>query len=268
MVGDEPRSPRGRAGLPARGLGTCGRGHRCRRGRHAESRRRRLGRVDGARRSRAARRRPRRLAHVGCAQPRASLRVRGPAAATGTRRSFRAAGHRSRATGPRVASGRGRRGVRRDERISRGEQVAVDTFDKLSLETADHLEAFIDRFEVDLGPDFRRSFETWRALANLRTSGGSGSDRSTIRPRSWRFVDESSWRSSWPRSNRARRDPSCSSASTASARPPCTRSARRIDEELIVFETTAAQIERRRLGHRRARRPCQGPRRRVRGESR
>ena len=57
------------------------------------------------------------------------------------------------------------------ERISRGEQVAVDTFDKVSLETADDLEAFIDRFEGDLGPDFRRSFQTWRARANVRSIG-------------------------------------------------------------------------------------------------
>ena len=101
------------------------------------------------------------------------------------------------------------------QRIALGEQVNVDTFDKVSLESADNPEAFIDRFEGDLGPDFRRSFETWRARANLKSVG-----RIWERP----FDDPPDVLAGRRRElveivvaalDRDRRDPSSSSASTA-----------------------------------------------------
>jgi hypothetical protein len=57
------------------------------------------------------------------------------------------------------------------ERIERGEVVDTTTFEKVSLDDADSIEALIDRFEDDLGPDFKESFERWRALRNLQNVG-------------------------------------------------------------------------------------------------
>ena len=130
-----------------------------------------------------------------------------------------------------------------DDRIARGEQVDVDTFDKVSLESADNLEAFIDRFEADLGPDFRRSFETWRALANLRNVG-----RIWERP----FDDPPTLLAGRRRElveivvARARTEPPRSVLLVGEhgvGKTALTRTALdRIDEDAIVFETTAAQI--------------------------
>ena len=129
------------------------------------------------------------------------------------------------------------------ERISRGEQVDVDTFDKLSLETADNLEAFIDRFEVDLGPDFRRSFETWRALANLKNIGRIWErpfdDPPTLlagRRRELVEIVVAALEQSPPRSVLL-------VGEHGVGKTALTRAALdRIDEDAIVFETTAAQI--------------------------
>ncbi len=57
------------------------------------------------------------------------------------------------------------------DRIARGEVVEPSTFDHVSLDNADALEAFVDRFESDFGPGFRRSFEIWRARRNLLDVG-------------------------------------------------------------------------------------------------
>ena len=129
------------------------------------------------------------------------------------------------------------------ERISRGEQVDVDTFDKLSLETADNLEAFIDRFEVDLGPDFRPSFETWRALANLKNIGRIWErpfdDPPTLlagRRRELVEIVVAALEQSPPRSVLL-------VGEHGVGKTALTRAALdRIDEDAIVFETTAAQI--------------------------
>ncbi len=129
------------------------------------------------------------------------------------------------------------------ERISRGEQVDVDTFDKLSLETAENLEAFIDRFEVDLGPDFRRSFETWRALANLKNIGRIWErpfdDPPTLlagRRRELVEIVVAALEQSPPRSVLL-------VGEHGVGKTALTRAALdRIDEDAIVFETTAAQI--------------------------
>jgi ATP-dependent Clp protease ATP-binding subunit ClpC len=56
-------------------------------------------------------------------------------------------------------------------RIEQGEIVDARTFDRMSLDAADELESFIDRFEDELGTDFRPSFEEWRATRNLLNVG-------------------------------------------------------------------------------------------------
>jgi ATP-dependent Clp protease ATP-binding subunit ClpC len=57
------------------------------------------------------------------------------------------------------------------DRIARGEVVEVSTFDQVSLDDAAALEAFVDRFEGDFGPGFREAFELWRARRNLLNVG-------------------------------------------------------------------------------------------------
>ena len=102
------------------------------------------------------------------------------------------------------------------ERISRGEQVAVDTFDKLSLETADNLEAFIDRFEVDLGtrlpPELRNLARTGEPQEHRADLGA------TVR-RSAHAPGRSSTRTRGDRRGRARTEP-------AAIRPPRRRARR------------------------------------------
>ena len=58
-----------------------------------------------------------------------------------------------------------------ESRIGAGEVVDDTTFNLVSLDKADELEAFLDRFEHDLGADVRSSFECWRALRTLRDVG-------------------------------------------------------------------------------------------------
>ncbi|HJS49450.1 MAG TPA: AAA family ATPase [Gaiellaceae bacterium] len=57
------------------------------------------------------------------------------------------------------------------DRIASGENVDIDTFAKVSPENIDALESFVDRFEAELGPAFRASFEKWRALRQLGDVG-------------------------------------------------------------------------------------------------
>ena len=129
------------------------------------------------------------------------------------------------------------------ERVARGEQVGVETFDKLSLESADGLESFVDRFEGELGPDFRPSFETWRALSNLRNVGriwGRPFDDPPAllagRRRELVEIVVAALEQSPPRSVLL-------IGEHGVGKTALTRAALdRIDERTIVFETTAAQI--------------------------
>ncbi len=56
-------------------------------------------------------------------------------------------------------------------RRQRGEPVDPRTFDGISLEQADDIESFIDRYEDELGPTFRGAFGKWRAMLNLTSVG-------------------------------------------------------------------------------------------------
>ena len=112
-----------------------------------------------------------------------------------------------------------------------------------SLDAADQIEAFIDRFESDFGPQFRDAFERWRALQNLQGVGRlwerpfdeppallAGRRRELVEivvaaleqspPRSVLLVGEHGV------------------GKTALARAALDR----MDDDALVFETTAAQI--------------------------
>jgi ATP-dependent Clp protease ATP-binding subunit ClpC len=56
-------------------------------------------------------------------------------------------------------------------RRERGEPVDESTFRGTSLEDAERIEAFADRFEDELGPEFRAAFEEWRAMRSLANVG-------------------------------------------------------------------------------------------------
>ncbi len=128
-------------------------------------------------------------------------------------------------------------------RVARGEEVGPSSFTRLSLDDADDVESFIDAFEPELGAGFRASFEEWRATRNLTNVG-----------RIWRRpYDEP------PALLVGRRRELVEVVVGALAQSPprsvllvgehgvgktaLTRAAlERIDDEAIVFETTAAQI--------------------------
>ena len=57
------------------------------------------------------------------------------------------------------------------KRVENGERVDASTFDKVSLEQIETVESFLDRFEDELGAEFRASFEEWRAIRHLRDVG-------------------------------------------------------------------------------------------------
>ena len=52
-----------------------------------------------------------------------------------------------------------------------GEQIDANTFDKIPLDQADRVATFGDRFDDEVGPEFRSGFEAWRALKNLSGVG-------------------------------------------------------------------------------------------------
>ncbi len=57
------------------------------------------------------------------------------------------------------------------DRTTRGETIDPTTFQSVSYGQMEQVESFIDRFDDELGPDFRESFEQWRALRNLTGVG-------------------------------------------------------------------------------------------------
>lgn len=57
------------------------------------------------------------------------------------------------------------------DRLASGERVDMATFEKVSLEQIEDLESFVDRFEDQLGPEFRTGFKMSRAMRQLRDVG-------------------------------------------------------------------------------------------------
>ncbi len=129
------------------------------------------------------------------------------------------------------------------DRVARGEVVDANTFARVSLDDADEIAAFLDEFELELGPEFRDGFESWRATRNLTNIG-----------RIWeRPYDEP------PALLVGRRRELVEVIVAALVQSPprsillvgehgvgktaLTRAAlERLDEDAIVFETTAAQL--------------------------
>ena len=129
------------------------------------------------------------------------------------------------------------------DRIANGEAVAATTFEKVPLEGADGVEALIDRFEADFGPGFRESFERWRALRNLRNVGriwerpfDDPPALLTGRRRELVELVVSALGQSPPRSVLLVGEHGVGKSALTGA------ALDRIDDEPIVFETTAAQI--------------------------
>jgi ATP-dependent Clp protease ATP-binding subunit ClpC len=52
-----------------------------------------------------------------------------------------------------------------------GEAISVETFQGLTIENAERLTSLVDRFEDELGPDFRARFDEWRELSSLTGVG-------------------------------------------------------------------------------------------------
>ena len=83
------------------------------------------------------------------------------------------------ATAPVIGSALTAIGAVRDEHVAefvrarseRGEPVDASTFRSLTLDDADKIEAFIERFEPELGVEFREGFYEWRALRRLTDIG-------------------------------------------------------------------------------------------------
>jgi ATP-dependent Clp protease ATP-binding subunit ClpC len=57
------------------------------------------------------------------------------------------------------------------DRLANGERLSTSTFDRVPLDGIHGVEAFVDRYEDQLGADFRRCFEEWRALRRLLAIG-------------------------------------------------------------------------------------------------
>ena len=129
------------------------------------------------------------------------------------------------------------------QRVTNGERVDVTTFENVSLDQADDVEAFVDRFEDELGPEFRARFEEWRTLRNL-TGVGRVWDRPFDRPpamlagRRRELVElvVAALEQTPPRSVLLVGEHGV--GKTALARSALDR----LDKEPTVFETTAAQI--------------------------
>lgn len=129
------------------------------------------------------------------------------------------------------------------DRSKRGELVDQSTFDGVSLDDADTVEAFIDRFEPDLGPGVRESFERWRALRTLRNAGRVWErpfdDPPTLlvgRRRELVEIATAALEQTPPRSVLLVGEHGV--GKTALARSALER----LDDDTVVFETTAAQI--------------------------
>jgi ATP-dependent Clp protease ATP-binding subunit ClpC len=83
------------------------------------------------------------------------------------------------ATSPVIGSALTALGEVRDEHVAefvrareiQGEHVDASTFRSLTLDDADKVEAFVDRFEPELGTGFREAFAEWRALRRLADIG-------------------------------------------------------------------------------------------------
>ncbi len=83
------------------------------------------------------------------------------------------------ATAPVIGSALTAIGAVQDEHVAEfvrargehGEPVDASTFRTLTLEDADKIEAFIERFEPELGLEFREGFYEWRALRRLTDIG-------------------------------------------------------------------------------------------------
>jgi len=83
------------------------------------------------------------------------------------------------ATAPVIGSALTAIGAVRDEHLAefvrarseRGEPIGASTFASLTLDDADKVEAFIERFEPELGVEFREGFHEWRALRRLTDVG-------------------------------------------------------------------------------------------------
>jgi ATP-dependent Clp protease ATP-binding subunit ClpC len=83
------------------------------------------------------------------------------------------------ATSPVIGSALTALGDVRDEHVAafvrareeHGEHVDASTFRGLTLDDADKVEAFVDRYEPELGTDFREAFAEWRALRRLADIG-------------------------------------------------------------------------------------------------
>ncbi|MGH3078354.1 MAG: AAA family ATPase, partial [Gaiellaceae bacterium] len=56
-------------------------------------------------------------------------------------------------------------------RRAAGEQIDASTFEGVSIKDAEEVESFVDRWEDELGPEFRAAFEEWRAARNLASVG-------------------------------------------------------------------------------------------------
>jgi ATP-dependent Clp protease ATP-binding subunit ClpC len=56
-------------------------------------------------------------------------------------------------------------------RQENGEQLDAATFRRLPLSEMEAIEGFVDEYEDEVGPDFRRAFEQWRATGNLANVG-------------------------------------------------------------------------------------------------
>jgi ATP-dependent Clp protease ATP-binding subunit ClpC len=124
-----------------------------------------------------------------------------------------------------------------------GEEIDEETFTGLRLDGSEELESFIDRYENELGPEFRIAFEEWRAMRNL-TSVGRIWERPFDRPpallagRRRELVElmVSALEQAPPRSVLLVGEHGV--GKTALARAALDR----LETEPIVFETTAAQL--------------------------
>jgi ATP-dependent Clp protease ATP-binding subunit ClpC len=56
-------------------------------------------------------------------------------------------------------------------RVDNGERLSTSTFERVPLDQIDGLEAFVERYQDELGADFRTCFEEWRALRRLLAIG-------------------------------------------------------------------------------------------------